>query len=195
MTTKEEAKKQFDRVTKELNLTHYFSFDEAWEFMTFKREQKERFRNGITQFDEKMHSISDAIIEGSLVDKINPVKHTFIGGCYVREIFNPKGELIVTKIHKKAHPFFLLKGEMSILTEKGVKRIKAPYSGVTLIGTRRIIFTHEPCVFVTVHAVDSENVEEAEKEIIADSFDDADEAERKSNEFVDLIKKENEKCL
>ena len=72
--------------------------------------------------------------------------------AFVREIFNPKGAWIITKIHKVAHPFFLLHGEMSIVTEDGVKRIKAPYHGMTPAGTKRLIFVHEDVVFVTVHA-------------------------------------------
>ena len=46
---------------------------------------------------------------------------------------------VFTKIHKKEHPFFLMKGKMSILTENGVKHIQAPHHGITKPGTKRII--------------------------------------------------------
>ena len=94
------------------------------------------------------------------MQKLNPVKHSFADGCYIREIFNPANELLVTKIHKKEHPFFLLKGKMSIATEEGVKNIKAPYYGITKPGTKRVIYTHTDCIFVTVHATNSTNIEE-----------------------------------
>jgi hypothetical protein len=32
-----------------------------------------------------------------------------------------------------------MKGEMSILTEEGVERIRAPHQGITKAGTKRII--------------------------------------------------------
>ena len=67
----------------------------------------------------------------------NPVKHTFADGCYIREIYNPANELLVTKIHKKKASLFLMKGEMSILTESGVERLSAPYHGITLPGTKK----------------------------------------------------------
>lgn len=105
---------------------------------------------------------------------LNPLKHSFGDGVYVREIFNPAHELIVTKIHKKSHPFFLLKGEMSILTESGVKRIKAPFYGITPAGTKRVIYTHSDVVFVTVHATDKTDLQEIEEEVIAKSFDEVD---------------------
>ena len=111
---------------------------------------------------------------GKELHKANPVKHTFAGGCYVREIYNPANELIVTKIHKKEHPFFLMKGKMSILTEDGVKTIEAPHNGVTSPGTKRVIFTHEDCVFITVHATDKTTPEEVEEDVIAKNFNDED---------------------
>ena len=61
---------------------------------------------------------------------------------------------------------------MSILTEKGVKRIKAPYYGITPAGTKRIIYTHEDIVFVTVHATKEIDLKKIEEEVIAKSFDD-----------------------
>ena len=79
------------------------------------------FREGISKLEERMKKVPGALIGDN---DVNPLKHSFADGCYIREIFNPANELIVTKIHKIAHPFFLLKGEMSILTEEGVKRIR-----------------------------------------------------------------------
>ena len=195
--TKEEAHKQFNYMTEKLNLKHYFTFDEAWEYMTMKREQNNKikvlpdtkgFREGITNFENTMRSIPNAIITGTEVDITNPVKHTFAGGCYIREIFNPKGELIVTKIHKVTHPFFLLKGDMSILTEVGPKRYRAPYWGVTKMGTKRIIYTHEECVFVTVHSTKQTNVKDAEEEIVAKDFDEVEELEAKN--YIEVLSKE-----
>ena len=34
------AKKQFDEMTEELGLEHTFTFDEAWDFMSYKRAMK-----------------------------------------------------------------------------------------------------------------------------------------------------------
>ena len=61
---------------------------------------------------------------------------------------------------------------MSILTEDGVKTVKAPHNGVTPPGTKRVIFTHEDCVFITVHATDKKTPEEVEEDVIAKDFSD-----------------------
>ena len=168
--TKEEAKTQFVEMTEELGINHTFDFDEAWEIGNELRRRKD-FRNTIVEFEEEVRDKGGWLSEED-TKKLNPVKHSFADGCYIREIFNPAGELLVTKIHKKEHPFFLMKGKMSILTEDGVVHLEAPHHGITKPGTKRIIYTHEDCVFITVHATGKTDVAEIEKEVIAENFED-----------------------
>jgi hypothetical protein len=168
--TKEELKKQFVEKTKGLNLKHSFNFDEAWEIGQ-ELVRRQTFRNKIIDLENKMINHSGSMSKKELHEK-NPVKHSFADGCYIREIFNPAGELLITKIHKKEHPFFLLEGKMSILTEDGVEHLEAPHYGITRPGTKRIIYTHTDCVFVTVHATEKKDIKEIEKDVIADNFDD-----------------------
>lgn len=170
--TKEESKEQFVKITEELELEHSFSFEEAWEIGEEIRKRKQ-FRENITTLEEQIANI-DGVLVGEELHEMNPVKHTFADGCYIREIFNPAELLLVTKIHKKKHPFFLMKGEMSILTENGVNYIKAPYHGITHPGTKRIIYTHTDCVFITVHSTDSTDIKEIEEAVIAKDFKDPD---------------------
>ena len=167
--TKEESRAQFVQVTEMLGLKHSFNFDEAWEIGLEVRQRKE-FREKITELEDAIVSVQGTT--GEVMHKANPVKHTFAGGCYIREIYNPAHELIVTKIHKKEHPFFLMKGEMSILTEEGIQNIKAPYQGVTKPGTKRAIYTHEECIFITVHATENTTVEDVEEEVVCTKYED-----------------------
>jgi len=199
--TKEEAKKQFDYHTKTLGLKHEFDFDEAWGWLEHQRAKKQgiavvpskeivdqeykyQFRENIMAFQDRVLAMENkpgVTLEREALDKQNPLKHTFCKDIYIREIYNPKGALIITKIHKTEHPFFLLKGDMSIATEKGNMRIKAPYYGITPAGTKRIIFTHEECVFVTIHA-NPKNERDIKKiedeELIAKDFQEIEENER-----------------
>lgn len=103
-----------------------------------------------------------------------PLKHQFVKGMYIREISVPKGQLIVTKIHKEAHPCFILKGDCSVLTESGPKRIKAPHYMITPAGTKRIVYVHEDTVWVTIHATKETNLEKIEDDVIAKNFDELD---------------------
>ena len=166
--TKEQSKEQFYRLTEQWGIKHSFDFDEAWEIGEEIRKRKE-FRESITKLESEVLEVGMSKAE---MNEANPVKHTFAGGCYVREIFNPANELIVTKIHKKEHPFFLMSGSMSILTENGTEYIKAPHQGITKPGTKRVIFTHEECVFITVHSTENTTIQEVEEEVTCASYED-----------------------
>jgi hypothetical protein len=61
---------------------------------------------------------------------------------------------------------------MSILTEEGIQHIRAPYQGITKPGTKRAIYTHEECVFITVHATDSTSIEDIEDEVVCTKYED-----------------------
>ena len=119
--SKEDCRAQFIEQTEKLGLEHSFNFDEAWEIGQELRKRKD-FREKITDLEKQVLDF-EGVITGKEMEETNPVKHSFADGCYIREIFNPANELIITKIHKKEHPFFLMKGKMSILTDDCVKHI------------------------------------------------------------------------
>ena len=167
--SKEESKAQFVAVTELLGLKHSFDFDESWEIGLEVRRRKD-FRENISELEQALISVEGTT--GEVMHNANPVKHSFAGGCYIREIYNPANELIITKIHKKEHPFFLMKGEMSILTEEGIQNIKAPYQGITKVGTKRAIYTHEECIFITVHATENTTIEDVEDEVVCTRYED-----------------------
>ena len=127
-----------------------------------------QIRKKILFLESEMLKIPGVIIGDN---DICPLKHTFVDGAYVREMFMPKGMLIVGKIHKKLHPFFVLKGDVSVVTEEGMKRIKAPYFGVTPVGTKRVLYSHEDTVCITVHVTKETDLEKIEEEIIAKTYD------------------------
>lgn len=105
-------------------------------------------------------------------DDACPLKHTFADGLYIREMRAPKGMMNTSKLHKTTHPYFILKGDFSVLTENGMVRIKAPYMGITKAGTKRVVYFHEDTVWITVHATEETDLEKIEEELIAKSYDD-----------------------
>ena len=182
---KQDAKKQFNDLTEKFNIEHTFSFDEAWDWVEYKkyhipmknpmsffpaRWSEKEFEDGVMKIQSVLQKNGHSKEVGA---KKNPVIHKFTDGQYIREIFNPAGELIITAIHKVQHPFFLLMGEMSIITKDGESRIKAPHYGVTEVGTKRIIYAHTDCIFVTVHPNPSNerDLEKIESQFIAERFD------------------------
>tara|TARA_B110000305_G_scaffold24930_1_gene22716 strand:- start:507 stop:959 length:453 start_codon:yes stop_codon:yes gene_type:complete len=140
-----------------------------------KKEQelvtKKDFRKSIKQLQDNWTKIPGSYV-GEKCHKINPTKSFFAGGCYIREIFTPAGQTLITAIHKKDHPFFVMSGKLSIATEEGVLDIEAPYHGITKAGTQRVIQIHEDVTFVTVHATEKTTEEEVIEDVIAKDFND-----------------------
>lgn len=124
-------------------------------------------RDVILGIEEKMTKRLDA----AFGDDAFPLKHTFVDGAYVREIFMPKGMLLTSKIHKVTHPYFIMKGDVSVLTEEGVVRLQAPYHGITKSGTKRLLYIHEDTTWITVHVTKEKDLKKIEEEIIASDFD------------------------
>lgn len=105
-------------------------------------------------------------------DDTCPLKHSFADGLYIREIFMPGGMLIVSELHKTSYPYFVLTGELSVITLDGLVRIKAPYCGITKPGTKRVLYIHEDTHWITVHATDEKDVEVIRENITAKCYDD-----------------------
>lgn len=82
------------------------------------------------------------------------LKHTFLDGMYMREMFIPKGALVLGKVHKQACMNVVSKGDISILTEAGSARVTAGHSAPSPAGTQKVGYAHEDTVFVNVFRTD-----------------------------------------
>lgn len=187
MISKEEARKQFDYHTEKLGLIHTFDFDEVYDLLMERRlakQRQENFRKNITEFETKVKSIP-----GALGADPFPLEHSFADGLYIRKLTVPSKTLTVTKIHAVNHAFFLQKGTISILTEEGIKKITAPYQGITRAGTKRIIYHHDEVVFTTVHSTKETDINKIEVEVIAEDFGELDDKLEAIN-FLEMLKLE-----
>lgn len=96
-----------------------------------------------------------------------PVKHHFSKGIYARELFIPKGCALTGKIHKYAQLNVLCSGDLSVLTENGIKRVTPPFIVVSPAGTKRIAYAHEDSVWLTIHGTDETDLGVIEQQFIA----------------------------
>lgn len=137
-----------------------------------KKKFRERIINFSKQFEEfgakKINDLNKAL----LVEEGEKLDHSFAEGTYIRKITMPKGTLYLSQIHKITHPFFVMKGECTVISDIGVERIKAPYHGITKPGTQRILYIHEECVWITVHPTDKKTVDEVVEDVIAKDYND-----------------------
>ncbi len=102
----------------------------------------------------------DAVTEGMEQQQL-PLHHVFTPGLYVREVFMPKGSIVTTRIHLTEHPFVISAGVVSVWSdETGWKLLRAPHTGVTKPGTRRLLYIHEDTIWSTFHVTDKTNPDE-----------------------------------
>jgi len=100
-----------------------------------------------------------------------PPVHHFSKGLYARELFIPKGTLIVGKIHKYECLNTML-GDISVLTEEGVKRLTGFHTFTSAPGVKRVGYTHKDTIWICYHASEETNLEKLEDELIAKTYDD-----------------------
>jgi hypothetical protein len=100
-----------------------------------------------------------------------PLIHRFTPGMYIREIFMPKDTILTTLLHLTTHPFFVLQGDVSVYYN-GIptQRYKAPYTGITEAGTRRMLLTHEDTIWTTCHVTDLTDPDEIIESITSRDF-------------------------
>lgn len=98
---------------------------------------------------EKIKALQSVIAGLPQID-VTP-NHYFADGMYGRELAIPAGNVVVGKTHRHEHLVLLTKGTVTINTDKGMETISAPHTWVSQPGAKRVLYTHDDCVFFTVH--------------------------------------------
>lgn len=105
---------------------------------------------------ERLDKLEAAMLATAAMVEL-PLTHRFTPGLYAREIFMPAGTLLTSRIHKTEHPYVVLSGKVSVyIPGVGVEHFEAPFVGVTKPYTRRVLYIHEDCRWVTFHPLTDE---------------------------------------
>jgi len=92
--------------------------------------------------------------------------HYFSDELYARAIHIPAGVVLTGKVHKRDHINFLMKGEIRVMTDEGVKHLKAPAIIPSAKGIKRAGYAITEVLWVTVHHCTKTNVKDAEDELV-----------------------------
>lgn len=153
------------------------------EKIDIKLQDNKNIRNQILQVEDLIKTLPDKNVFYGDSD-LCPLKHTFSNGIYVRQMKIPQGVLLTGKIHKHEHPWFLLKGKITVVDEEnGVQKLEAPYTTISKAGAKRVIYAVEDSILTTVH-LNPDNIKDIKKleEInIAKSYEEFDEINKIEN--------------
>lgn len=129
-------------------------------------------RQKILDLERILEDTPGAISGAKHLEEIMPLKHSFAKGIYIREIFIPKGMIVVGRIHKHEHPNFLLEGSVIVATEsQGVQKLTAPVSMISPAGTKRALVTLEDTIWITVHRTDETDPEKMVDELTFETYE------------------------
>jgi len=86
-------------------------------------------------------------------------------GCHIygREVFVPANSVITGKIHKHPTMNILVKGKLIVMSEDGKRVVEAPATYMAKTGERKVGYTLEDCVWITVILTDKageENIDD-----------------------------------
>lgn len=118
--------------------------------------------------------IPDTLPDCKLTHYYTPMDENYGCGAYARQMFIPKGTLIIGKIHRHQHLNFIMQGKVSVATEHGTKFFEAPCVFVSEVGLKRAVVAEEDTIWVTVHLtkhLGEENLAKMEEEVIAPSYE------------------------
>lgn len=101
-----------------------------------------------------------------------PVQHTINNGVYIRQCYHPAGILVIGKIYKQKHVFWLLKGVLMLVSEDIGRKV---YCGPCIIqfeaGTQKVGLALEDCIIATVHASkDETDIGKLEQMLYAENY-------------------------
>lgn len=103
---------------------------------------------------------------GVMTEPDMKLSHYFADGIYVRYLVIPKGTTIVGKKHRKACINIMLKGDITIFADGDSERFVDHYIGIAPAGTQKAARTNEETIWLCIHAVDDEDLDEIEKDAI-----------------------------
>jgi len=141
---------------------------------------KVAFRQSILTAQQQMQ---DAVENGTLQSRMNectlvhrfvPIDEKYKCAVYAREIFIPKGTVVIGKIHRHAHLNFLLEGSVSVNTEFGKQHMEAPCTFVSQPGLKRAVVAETDVRWTTVHLTSHQSearLEEIEHEVISPTYE------------------------
>lgn len=89
------------------------------------------------------------------------LKTYFAPGVYVREIWMPRGALIVGAEHLTEHFNIVASGQALVVMGERIERMVAPYCVVSKRSVRKVLLILEDCVWYTIHANPDNETDEA----------------------------------
>lgn len=134
------------------------------------KEGRLKARSRIDYYEEAIKRFAGS--ERGIADELNEkgLKEHFIGGAYIRELFIPAGVTIVSEIWNKERFWIIVYGDVTIMTETNIKRVRGHHTEVPPFGSKAALYTHEDTLWFAITGSESTNSEDIKKEVITKDY-------------------------
>lgn len=122
---------------------------------------KELYRAALKKLETEMLALPQSEMD---------ISHSFIDGIYARAMRVKAGTLVVGGLHAGTSMNIMSEGDMTVMTEDGVKRVSAPYNEISHAGTKRIAIAHADSTWTNIIRTDLTDVSDIEKMFTADDY-------------------------
>lgn len=96
----------------------------------------------------RVDRLESALIDTPQIDC--PVRHHFAPGIYAREIFIPKGTVLVGAVHKTDNLVIVSQGRLQMVTEHGTREVQAGDTVLCKAGTKNAAVALEDCRWTNI---------------------------------------------
>lgn len=141
---------------------------------------KVEFRESIMNLQNKMNEAIEkgeaksTLDECTLTHHFSPIQEEYGCGTYAREMFIPKGTVVVGKIHRHHYINLIMQGKLTVSSEFGRQTYVAPCIFVSEPGMKRAIYAEEDSIWVNIHIskhTGEDSLDQIEEEVIAPSYE------------------------
>lgn len=95
------------------------------------------------------------------------VEHKFSFGVYARTLYIPKGAMFTGQIHKYENLNILLKGKLQVSINDEIELIEAPFTYIAPPNSKRIFYSLEESIWMTVIGTHQKDIDKIESEFTA----------------------------
>lgn len=125
--------------------------------------------SAIAELKAKVEHAEKAMLQMPQVEI--PTVHYFAKGLYARQITIPKGVLATSAIHLFEHIDIIPQGDISVLTDNGMKRVKGPVTFVSQPGLKRIGYAHEDTIWISIIACEERDLAKIEETLVVKTYE------------------------
>jgi hypothetical protein len=98
------------------------------------------------------------------------ITHHYGEGLYAREMFLPKGSIVLSRVHLADSINIISKGKVRIIDTNGDITREAPSTFLSTVGTHRIVFALEDTVWTGVHHSNKKTPEDVMEELTVEDY-------------------------